>query len=85
MGFSITPITSNYLPQIRIASPKQVVKNLQKIAVPIIILLGASMAAEAHAANYSDCIDSCNRHRDAHPLAKLICYTMCLFLAKDGK
>lgn len=37
------------------------------------------MITTAEAIPYHECIDNCNEHRDAHPL----CYTLCLFFAKD--
>ena len=75
--------TSNYFPEIRIASPEQAVKNLKNIAIPAITLVAASMINGAQAIGYVECIDNCNEHRDAHPLAKLICYGLCAIFAKD--
>ncbi len=74
---------SNYTPNIELPSLQQVCKNITKLAVPIITLVGASMINAAEAIPYHECIDNCNEHRSAHPLAKLLCYTLCLIFAKD--
>jgi hypothetical protein len=74
---------SNYVPKIRIASPEQAVKNLTKIAIPAIAFVGASMIHGAQAISYVECHNNCDKHRDAHELAKLICYIACMIFAKD--
>jgi len=73
----------NYVPKIRIASPEQIVKNLKNIAIPAITLVAVSMINGAQAISYAECFDNCNEHREAHPLAKLLCYTLCAIFAKD--
>ena len=78
------PNVSNYVPKIGIASPQQAVKNLTKIAIPVIALVAVSMVNEAQSIRYTDCIINCNEHRDAHDLAKLLCHTLCLFFADKG-
>lgn len=76
---------SNYIPKIGIASPQQVVKNLTKIAVPVIALVGASMIRESEASYpYIECVNNCYRERDAHDLAKLICHILCEIFAKKN-
>ena len=82
MSINLTNI-SNSVPKIRIASPEQVVKNLNKIAIPTIILVTALMIKGAQAIGYVECINNCNEHRDAHALAKLMCYALCAIFAKD--
>lgn len=72
----------DYVSEIKIASPKQVVENLSKIAIPAIALVATSMIQGAQAIPYVECINNCDRHRDAHPLAKLICYALCARFSK---
>lgn len=81
-SFSLSSV-SNYIPSIRLPSTQQTCKNVAKLAVPIITLVSASMIQTAEAIPYHECVDNCNAHRDAHPLAKLFCYTLCLIFAKD--
>lgn len=74
---------SSYVPTIRIASPQQVLRNLTKIAIPIIMLVSAALVREAKAVTYVECFENCDKHREAHELAKLFCYTLCAIFAKD--
>lgn len=74
---------SNYTPKVELPSLQQAYKNITKLAVPIITFVGASMINTAEAIPYHECIDNCNEHRDAHPIAKLLSYTPCLLFAKD--
>jgi hypothetical protein len=69
--------------KIRSASPGQAVKNLTKIAIPAIAFVGASMIHRAEANFICRCHNNCNKHQDAHELAKLICYIVCMFFFKD--
>lgn len=76
---------SNYVPNVGIASPQQAVKNLTKLTVPIIALVGASMINEARADYpYIQCVDDCYRNRDAHDLAKLLCHILCEIFGKKN-
>ena len=76
---------SNYVPKIGIASPQKAVENLTKIAIPVIVLVGASMINETGARNpYTDCVEGCYRERDAHDLAKLLCHILCELFAKKN-
>lgn len=74
---------SNYIPRIGLPSPQQACRNVTKLAVPIIALAFASMISAAKAITYAECMNNCNAHRDIHPLARLLCQTMCLLFAKD--
>lgn len=86
MDFSaISKYVSNglgYLPTFTLATPQQVVKNVTRLALPAILLVAVAMAREARAITYVECINNCDEHRDAHELAKLLCYTLCLIFAK---
>ena len=76
------PNVSNYVPNIGIASPQQAVKNLSKIAIPVITFVAASMINEAQAIPYAECIQNCNEHQDDNPLAILkICHILCFFFS----
>jgi hypothetical protein len=66
-----------------LASPNQMVKNAQRIALPVIALVGIGMMHEAQAVTTAECFENCDSHRDAHHLMKLFCYTLCLIFAKD--
>ncbi len=73
----------NYLPAFRIDTLNNILNKATMVAIPIIALVGASVIREVAANDYTDCIDACNRNgRDAHELAKLLCYTMCYFITK---
>lgn len=74
---------SSYVPSIRIATPREAANNLKKIALPAIALVGVSMIRGARAVTYVECFDNCNEHREAHPLAKLICYAICAIFAEN--
>lgn len=75
---------SNYIPNIGFPSPQQACRNVTKLAVPIITVMGASMISAAEAIPYVECMNDCNSYRDIHPLARLLCHTMCfLFAEKD--
>lgn len=74
---------SNYIPKIGLPSPQQACKNVTKLAVPIVTLVGVSMINAAEAIPFAQCMENCNAHRDIHPLARLLCQTMCLLFAKD--
>jgi hypothetical protein len=76
-------VVSNIVPVIRFAPLITVVPRLTNIAFPIIALLGFSLVRGVSATPYTDCIDACNQHRDAHELAKLLCYAMCYYITKD--
>lgn len=86
MGLSITASyatnISDYIPKIRLASPEQVTKNLTKIAIPTITLAALTMINSVQSIPFTECIDNCNKHRDVHDLAKLLCYTLCWLFAK---
>ena len=43
---------SNYVPNVRIATPREAANNLKKIALPAIVLVGASMIQGAKAITY---------------------------------
>jgi hypothetical protein len=74
---------SSYIPKIRIATPKEAISNLTKLAVPIIVLVAASTVREVIGDPFVDCINACDRNgRDAHELAKLLCYAMCWLITK---
>lgn len=73
---------SNYVPSIGFASPVQIVSRLTAIAVPIIALAGVSALPTVNAVTLAECYENCNAHRDAHELAKLICYGLCHIFAK---
>jgi len=76
-GISLNSVKP-YLPSVQLASPQQMINNVTKIAVPVIALTGAAMMATARADDFTDCIEACDRNGpDAHPLAKLLCYSMC--------
>ena len=72
---------SNYIPKIGIVSPQQTVKNLTKLAVPVIALAATSMVNGAQAIKYNECFENCGKHRDAHELAILLCQVLCFFFA----
>ena len=74
---------SNYIPSIRFPSTQQACKNVTKLALPIVTLVGASMIHAAEAIPYVECIDNCNAHRDIHPLARLICQALCAIFSDD--
>ncbi|MDN3505434.1 MAG: hypothetical protein P0S95_07660 [Rhabdochlamydiaceae bacterium] len=74
---------SNYASTIRIATPEEVVDRLSKIAIPAILVFAASKVKETQAISYVECIDNCNSHPDANPLAVLICQAICLVFCKD--
>ena len=73
---------SSYIQTIRIAPPEQIIKNLTKIAIPVIALSGAAMVHTAQAVTMAECFENCDKHRDAHELAKLICYALCAIFSK---
>jgi len=77
------PSIFNHVPKVRLASPEQALKNITKIAVPALALVAASMIYEAEAITHNECHDNCDRHRDAHPLAVIICYVACMIFARD--
>lgn len=74
---------SSYIPKIRIASRDQIIKNLSKMALPAITLVGMSMMYQAQAISKTECLANCDRHRDASELAKLICQALCIFFGED--
>lgn len=49
---------SNYVPTVKIVAPEQMLKNLSKIAVPAICLVGASMITGSTATPFGDCIEA---------------------------
>ena len=78
----------NYIPEIKLASPQQAVKNLTKIAVPVIALVAftqmqAANGAHGSGSDYVDCFDTCNEHTEASPLAKFLCYAMCWLITSN--
>lgn len=73
---------SSYVPRFRIASSDQMARNLTKIALPAIALAASAMMYQAQAVTYVECINNCDLHREAHELAKLICYTLCAIFSK---
>ena len=74
---------SSYVPVIGVASASQIVSRLTALAVPIITLTGLSNLQGAQAVTLAECYDNCNQHRDAHELAKLICYALCHMFSKE--
>lgn len=78
---SISAVT-NYIPSRALASPVQVVKNLKYLALPIIAMVGAMKAPVANAITYEECFMNCRDHRDAHPIAVLICQILCRIFAE---
>lgn len=74
---------SNYIPSIRLPSTQQACKNVTKLAVPIVTLVGVSMISAAEAIPFAECMTNCNAHRDIHPLARLICHTLCAIFSDD--
>ncbi len=72
---------SSYLP--KIASSEQIGRNLKTIAMPALAFFAESMVQETRAIGYVECIDNCDEHRDAHPLAKLICYVLSAIFVKN--
>lgn len=83
MTFLSLSNVSNYVSSIRIPSPQQACNNITKLALPIIAFAGASMISAVEAIPYVECMDNCNAHRDIHPLARLLCQTLCFLFAKD--
>ena len=79
---SISSITS-YMPSIGLASPVQIVSRLTALAVPIIALAGVSALPTVNAVTLAECYENCNAHRDAHELAKIICYALCHIFSKE--
>lgn len=80
-NMSISSI-SNYVPEIRFASPKQITENITKIAVPLIILAAVSMPQQAEAITYVECFNNCDKHRDVDALSKFVCYALCAIFSK---
>ncbi len=74
---------SNYVPKISLASPEQIAKNVNKIAIPAMVLVTASMINGAQAVGFVECMDNCNRDPNTPGIAKLICYTLCAIFSKD--
>lgn len=73
---------SNYVPHLAVDTPQNMLHKAKRIAIPAIALVGASMISGVSADRYVDCINACDRNgRDAHELAKLLCYAMCWFIA----
>ncbi|MGL5262986.1 MAG: hypothetical protein ACRDAI_00155 [Candidatus Rhabdochlamydia sp.] len=62
-----------------LATPGQIVKNIQKLALPAIILAGIATLDAISADNQRciECMNSCDRIE--HELFKLACYTFCVF------
>lgn len=65
-----------------LATPNQMMRNAQRVAIPAIALVGITMMHEAEAITMTECFENCDRHRDAHALGKLICYTLCAIFSK---
>ena len=83
MTISSTFTLSNTISNNKFASPECVVKNIQKIAIPIIVLVTTSMIQGAQAITYVECVNKCDEHRDTDAFSKLICYALCAIFAKD--
>ena len=79
----ILAVILHYVLKIRIATSEEAVRNLKKIAIPAIALVAFSMIKSVHAITYVECVDACDQHEDAHPLAKLLCYAMCAIFTKS--
>jgi hypothetical protein len=74
---------SQYMPSLPVSSPSQMVSNLTMVAVPLITLVGLYRLQGVSATPYTDCIDMCNTHSEAHPLAILLCQLACLIFVRD--
>ena len=72
---SYVPNVSNYIPKIRLASKEQAVKNITKIAVPVIALVALANVATASATPFTNCMEACDRIE--HDSLKLICNIGC--------
>lgn len=73
---------SNYLPQVRLATREEFTTNLKRIAIPAITLLSIAAVEGASAIPMAECVENCDKHRDAHALMKLFCYTLCALFGK---
>lgn len=86
-------ISMVFLPNINLVSKfknmfpsgKQLTKNIHKVAFPAIYLISFAMFETVEAIGYVECINHCDKHRDAHPLSTLICYAMCHFFSEKDK
>ncbi len=72
---------ANYAHQC-LPTPNQLAVGVHRVAIPAITLAAFSMIQGAEAIKFTECIDNCNSHRDAHPLAQLLCYAACAIFAE---
>lgn len=75
---------SSYAPNLALASPVQMVRNLKFIALPAIAFAGSFFTPTAQAADcdYFECWRNCDAHQDAFPPLILICKFLCGILCK---
>ena len=73
---------SEKFPNFEIQSQEQIVKNIKRVAIPVIAFTAISMISGAQAITYVECFDNCNKTQDASELAVLLCQTLCLIFAK---
>ena len=59
------------------ATPSQMAKNIQKIALPVIVLAGMMTLTVVLADRCTDCMNSCDAI--GFELFKLACYAFCVF------
>lgn len=73
---------SDKFPNFEVQPQKQIVKNIKRVAIPVIALTAISMISGAQAITYVECFDNCNKTSDASGIALLLCQTLCLVFAK---
>lgn len=78
---SIQAIT-NHLSNIRLATPKEIKNRLTKLAVPVVTITALAIAQKAQSITVAECFKNVDDNKDAHELAKIICYALCLLFSK---
>ena len=73
-----TPRTSSQ-PRTWMPSLGRLSRNVSFVAIPAIALVVLANLPVAEATPFTDCMDNCDRTA-THPLPKLICQALCMFL-----
>lgn len=74
---------SDCIPKPPLSSFHEISQKIKTISLPAIALISSTLIQEARADTFTECIEACERNgRDAHELAKLLCYTFCWLFAK---